>query len=292
MLRILVFLFILPLSSFAQKQVSLNFFGGFSNYSGDLQEKRFTLDQSHPAVGLGLSYEIMPKILVKGQLIAGRLSADDKYSPKPANRQRNLNFTSVVYDASLIVDYSLFDLKEKRVTPYAFVGIALFGFNPYTFDSLGTKYFLKNLSTEGQGLPEYPDRKKYKNVMFSVPFGLGVRFRITDNTYLGYEIGMRKAFTDYIDDVSTTYVDQAILQANKGSKSVELSFRSNELKDVTLPYPADGTVRGGAEFEDWYYFSGITLSVGLFNGNNTGLFGGRIFGSSKGKRGSVDCPKL
>ena len=167
-----------------------------------------------------------------------------------------------------------------------FAGVAMFGFNPYTLDSLGDKYFLKNLGTEGQGLLEYPDRKKYKNVQFAIPFGIGVRFRITDNAYLGYEIGLRKTFTDYIDDVSKTYVDEALLASNRGAKAVELSFRSNELKDVSLPYPEDGTIRGGSKYKDWYYFSGITLSIGLFNPSGSGIMSG------KGKKGSTDCPRV
>lgn len=285
MLRICVFLLIVPLTNMAQQQVSLHVLGGFSNYSGDLQESRFTIDQSHLAVGVGLSYEVMPKLLVRAGITAGKISASDKYSPKALNRQRNLNFTSPLYDASLVVDYSLFDLTERTATPYVFAGLAMYGFNPYTFDSTGAKYYLRNLSTEGQGLAEYPDRKKYKIMQMSIPFGVGVRVKINDNTYLGYEIGMRKVFTDYLDDVSTTYVDEATLASNRGAKAVELAFRSNELKDVSLPYPQDQTTRGGEKFKDWYYFSGITLSIGLFTRNEASFFGG------KGNRGSVDCPK-
>ena len=284
--RILLLTLFFPLTIFAQKQVNLTLFGGFANYSGDLQEKRFTLDQSHAAFGAGLSYEIIPKVLIRGAFTFSKLSGDDKFSSKELNRRRNLNFTSVLYDASVVADYSLFDLTDKRVTPYAFAGVAMFGFNPYTLDSLGDKYFLKNLSTEGQGLLEYPDRKKYKNVQFAIPFGIGVRFRITDNAYLGYEIGLRKTFTDYIDDVSKTYVDEALLASNRGAKAVELAFRSNELKDVSLPYPDDGTIRGGSKYKDWYYFSGITLSIGLFNPSGSGIMGG------KGKKGSTDCPRV
>ena len=284
--RILLLTLFLPLYTFAQKQVNLTLFGGFANYSGDLQEKRFTLDQSHAAFGAGLSYEIIPKVLIRGAFTFSKLSGDDKFSSKELNRRRNLNFTSVLYDASVVADYSLFDLTDKRVTPYAFAGVAMFGFNPYTLDSLGDKYFLKNLGTEGQGLLEYPDRKKYKNVQFAIPFGIGVRFRITDNAYLGYEIGLRKTFTDYIDDVSKTYVDEALLASNRGAKAVELAFRSNELKDVSLPYPNDGTIRGGSKYKDWYYFSGITLSIGLFNPSGSGIMSG------KGKKGSTDCPRV
>ena len=285
--RILFVLFFLPLTTIAQKQVNLTLFGGFANYSGDLQDKPFTLNQSHGAFGIGLSYEVMPKLLVRGGLTIGKLSADDKYSPKELNRRRNLNFSSRLYDASVLADYSLYDLTVKKVTPYAFAGIAMFGFNPYTYDTAGTKWFLRNLSTEGQGLFEYPDRKKYKIVQFSIPFGFGVRVRITDNAYLGYEVGLRKTFTDYIDDVSKTYIDEALLASNRSAKAVELAFRSNELKDVSLPYPQDGEVRGGPKYKDWYYFSGITLSIGLFNPSDKGILSGR-----GGHRGSVDCPRV
>ena len=286
--RILFALLILPLTSLAQKQVNLTLFGGFSNYSGDIQEKQFTLNQSHGAFGAGLSYQVMPKLLVRGGLTIGKLSADDKYSSKEQSRLRNLNFSTMLYDASIVADYSLYDITVRRVTPYAFAGIAMFGFNPYTYDSSGTKWFLRNLSTEGQGLYEYPDRKKYKLMQFSIPFGLGVRVRITDNAYLGYEIGLRRTFTDYIDDVSTRYIDEALLASNRGAKAVELAFRSNELKDVHLHYPQAGAVRGGEKYKDWYYFSGITLSIGLFNPSDKG----GILSGSRGRRGSVDCPRV
>jgi len=94
---------------------------------------------------------------------------------------------------------------------------------------------------------------------------------------------LRKTFTDYIDDVSKTYVDQAILGAARGPRAVDLAFRSDELKDNTLSYPSEFTVRGGEKFKDWYYFSGITLSIGLTNAD------GRLFGK-KVRRGSIDCP--
>lgn len=281
--RIFLLLFLLPVSTIAQQKVNLILFGGFSNYSGDIQEKRFSLDQSKGAFSAGLSYEIMPKLVVKGMLSMGKIGADDKYSDKPKSRERNLNFKSNIYEASLVADYSLFELESRKLTPYIFAGIAAFGFNPYTYDTLSNKVFLRDLGTEGQGLLIYPDRKPYKLVQMSVPFGIGFRFRITNNAYLGYEIGMRKTFTDYLDDVSRTYADEAALASNRGSKAVELAFRSNELKDVNLDYPAGGTVRGGPNYKDWYYFSGITLSIGLFNSDM------KLF-SKKDNRGRVDCP--
>lgn len=280
--RILLLL-LLPLSIFSQSKVNLTLMGGAANYTGDLQEKRFTLDQAGMAIGAGLSYELAPKLLLRGQLAYGKIQAHDKFSNKELLRQRNLSFKSKVYDASLVIDYSFFDLQTHSITPYIFAGGSLFRFNPYTLDSMNRIVPLSRLGTEGQGLSQYPDRKFYKLIQIGIPLGVGVRFRITDNAYLGYEIGLRKTFTDYIDDVSKTYVDEATLLAGRGEKAVAFAFRGDELKDASLSYPPGNSVRGGEKYKDWYYFTGITLSIGITNKD------GKVLGK-KVRRGSIDCP--
>jgi hypothetical protein len=139
---------------------------------------------------------------------------------------RNLSFKSRLYEASLVGEYTFLDMDYKQFSPYVFAGFALFHFSPYAFDTLGHKVFLQPLSTEGQGLAQYPDRKVYQRTQISLPFGGGIKFRVQDNVMLGFEIGMRKLFTDYLDDVSTTYVDEATLLAAKGPKAVEMAYRS------------------------------------------------------------------
>ena len=57
-------------------------FGGFSNYQGDLQNKRFTLDQSHPAFGAGLLYEISDNLYARANVTFGKVSGDDKSNSK------------------------------------------------------------------------------------------------------------------------------------------------------------------------------------------------------------------
>lgn len=273
--RILLFLFLFPISAIAQKKLNLTLFGGFSNYSGDLQDKSFTLQQAHKAFGAGLSLKVAPKFSLHGTLKKGQISASDKFSSRLANRNRNLSFVSNIYEASLTGEYSFNDLYFSKWTPYVFGGLAIFRFNP---SAAGQQ--LRMLSTEGQGF--IPGRKPYRIITISVPFGIGVRLRITDNAYLGYEIGVRKTFTDYLDDVSKTYIDQNLLLQNRGQTAVDLSFRGDELKS-NLTYPPANSIRGSEKYKDWYYFSGITLSIGLTNAD------GKLFGK-KVNRGSVDCP--
>lgn len=278
MTRYLFILLLFPASVFAQRKLNLTLLGGFSNYSGDLQDKNFTIDQAHKMFGAGLSLELAPKFSLHGTLTKGQVSADDKFSNKASHKERNLNFLSNIYEAALTGEYSLNDLYFKKWTPYVFGGLAIFRFNPHASGGSGA---LRFLSTEGEGF--VPGRKPYRIITISVPFGAGIRIRVTDNAWLGYEVGIRKTFTDYIDDVSKTYVDENVLRQNRGQKAVDFAFRGDDLKR-DLPYPAAGAIRGNPKSKDWYYFSGITLSIGLTNAEGK-LFGKRV------RKGSINCPK-
>lgn len=277
----IITLLFLPLLSSSQ-YLHLNLFGGFSNYQGDLQEKQFTLDQSNGAVGIGLQYDISNHFSLRTGLMHGRVTADDKQN-KPSLRVRNLSFTSAILEGNIILDYNIFDLNEKKFTPYLFGGLAVYHYDPYAYDTLGNRIYLKPLATEGQGLDRYPDRKPYKLTQLSLPVGAGIKLKVSDHIVLGYEIGMRKLFTDYLDDVSNVYADATVLSAARGAKAVQMAYRGGEIKNGNPVYPAEGSIRGGAKQKDWYYFQGITVSFTLPRGN----FGGDSRGHKMGCPGPI-----
>ena len=256
-------------------------FVGTANYTGDLLEKRYTMANSHLAIGLGGGYRFNGHFRVRAMLTFGKITADDKDNKDQFLQARNLNFFSNISELSVTAHYDFLDLSFHRVTPYVFGGVSIFRFNPYTYDTLGNKVMLKPLSTEGQGMAAYPNRKPYSLTQLSIPFGAGIKFAINESITLAWEFGLRKTFTDYLDDLSTTYVDQSALLAERGPVAVELAYRGDELKNSPGSYPASGTIRGGPNFKDWYYFSGVTASYTL------------PFGSSHkdSKKGSTDCPK-
>lgn len=258
----------LPLLLSAQR-LHLNLFGGFSNYLGDLQEKSVTLEQSRRAFGAGLSYDVNHHLALRGGFAWGRIGADDKSNKATDLQLRNLSFQSSIREVHLLAEYSLFDLRYQKWTPYVFGGLALYHFNPYAYDTLGNKIYLRPLSTEGQGLSQYPDRKTYKLTQFALPVGAGIRLRLYDNITVSYELGLRKLFTDYLDDVSSTYVDQPVLAVAKGTTAVAMAYRGGELKNGNT-YPAEGSIRGNPTFKDWYYMHGLTVSIGLHLGKKGG----------------------
>jgi hypothetical protein len=185
-----------------------------------------------------------------------------------------------VYEAQLAAEYHLLEMEERGFSPYVFAGVAAYHYNPYAYDSIGNKVFLRSLGTEGQGLSAYPEKKLYKNNQFAIPFGAGVKLALSDRLQIGIEVGLRKLFTDYLDDVSGTYADSSILAAARGFQAAAFAFRGQEL-DANIPYPAAGSIRGNPENKDWYFTTGIRFGYQL-GGNNH---------QSGRRRGSkIGCP--
>ena len=268
---------------FAHAQWHVNLFGGFANYFGDLQDKPYTTQQAHGAFGAGLQYDLNAHLSVLSNFTYGKVGAADKFNSKADLKARNLSFQTNIFEWNVLGEYNLLSLDKNRFTPYVFAGLAIYHYNPYAFDTLGRKVNLKPLSTEGEGLAGNPDRKPYGLTQLAIPFGGGIKLRITEDVVIAYEIGLRKLFTDYLDDVSTRYVDQATLLAARGPLAVEMAYRGNELKqNAGATYPPDGTVRGNSKHMDWYYFSGIRVTIALHS-SNSGVY--------KSGHGGMDCPK-
>lgn len=133
-------------------------------------------------------------------------------------KQRNLDFKSDMFEAYVAGEfYPLMFLKRHdeeyrpRLRPYGFAGLGMFRFNPKGSlrDAQGnvTWHELHPLRTEGQGMTEYPDKKPYSLTQLNLPMGMGVKYFFNERVNVGLELLYRKTFTDYIDDVSTTYID-------------------------------------------------------------------------------------
>lgn len=259
----------------AQKlSVQLN--TGLMNYGGDLKTAFFTVDQSQLTAGANIMYSVNHFALRAG-LVYGNIQANDKFP------ERNLSFKSAITEFNFCLEYDFLSAdKEHKLIPYVFAGIGFYHYNPYTiFNS--QKVYLRPLSTEGEGLSIYPDKKVYQLTNFEDPLGIGVRYRLSSSFLIGIEFNSRLLFTDYLDDVSTRYPDKNELFKAKGQLAVDLSFRGNEI-DPTLPFPTV-KIRGNPHQNDNYYTSVITLTY-VFPDHS-------LFGNSFGhSRHSLNCPKV
>jgi hypothetical protein len=233
---------------------------GVSAYNGDLTEQAVSLKRINPALAFNLEYNSGNFLNFRIGLAYERVSADDKDNKDIFLQRRNLNFKSSIIELTACAELNLLDPQVYDEYPYLFGGIGIFHFNPYTRDDNNKKVFLRPLSTEGEGLAEYPKRKKYSLIQPCIPIGAGFKWRLNEKLQMSYEFGYRFLFTDYLDDVSKTYVSIETLNLRKGPEAAALSYRKKN-----TPFTEEGYPRGNPKVKDYYFFTGFKLSFTLVN---------------------------
>lgn len=232
---------------------------GTSYYLGDLNPSKHFL-QTKFAGGLIYRYNITPRWAFKVNALLGWLEASDARSK--ANVDRNLGFRSHIFDFSTQIEFNFLPYITGHdrffISPYIFVGASVFNFSPQAnYD--GKWYNLQPLGTEGQGTTLDGTRNPYSLTTIAIPFGIGLKYSPHKSISIGLEYGIRKTFTDYIDDVSTRYPNQVILAAENGPMAANLSDRRLHNEGEILPDPT-GLERGNSRTKDWYVFTGLTIA--------------------------------
>jgi hypothetical protein len=230
---------------------------GIAAYKGDLTKSDFPLKTIGPSLSLNLKYDRSDMIVLRFGLGWAKLSADDQNNKQDDIKRRNLNFKTNIIEANLAAEVNLLDPEMYYSYPYLLTGIGVFHFDPYSYDKNGQKTYLQPLSTEGQGLPEYPARKKYSLTQIYIPFGGGWKLKVKEKYIFSFEMAVRYIFTDYLDDVSATYVNANTLRQHKGDKAVEMAYRQ------VGSFPNLGDQRGNPDVKDLYFFSGFKIAVPL-----------------------------
>lgn len=275
--RVLICFLLFSHLLFAQR-FHVGVFGGLAAYNGDIVEKLFPKKVTNGALGVTLSYELTDRLNLRAGWTYSVVGGADRYGTDQARLDRNLSFETILREFQLVGEYYLQDLYDHKFSPYFFGGVAVFHFNPYTYAGNTDKIYLRPLSTEGQGIAGYEDRKVYSKFQPAIPLGAGVKYAITNNLHLGLEAGIRITFTDYLDDVSKSFIDPNDLLAARGQLAVDISYRGDE---VGLPdYPVKGYQRGSPKYNDFYYYAGLHLSYRI----------GANWMGKDGKR-STGCPK-
>lgn len=263
MKRILYTLALLfPLGLQAQQHHEIGITVGVSNYYGDLQPKLFG-SGAQPMAGIVYKYFMNPHIGVRVGATYTNLSAADSLSNLPNNKLRNLSFSTRLFEMHGALEYNFLpiDVMRRKITPFVFGGISAFYFNPYALDPMGSKIFLRPLSTEGQGMRIYPDRKQYSLVNMAFPVGGGVKFFIGKAIFVTGELGFRYTNTDYLDDVSKSYVDLDSVQKYKGKLAKAMSYRGNTAVGGGTENPEYGHQRGDSKSNDWFWYGNVTVTV-------------------------------
>ncbi|MCI5083677.1 MAG: DUF6089 family protein [Saprospiraceae bacterium] len=274
MKKFLFALFLFPLSLTAQ-HFEVGIMAGASNYLGDLSSNSSILymQETGFAGGVFAKYNFHYLGAIRMGFNVTQLSGEDANSSDMAIQQRNLSFVSDIYEGSLIAEINIpgYDPYNLNMpfSPYLFAGVSYFYYNPQATYQ-GETYDLRTLGTEGQGIPGRAE--PYGKYAFAIPMGIGFKYAISDLWNLGLELGVRRTFTDYLDDVSTTYVEYSTLAAANGEIAAALSNRTGEFLGTEPISVPTGTLRGDDSGNDWFFILGLTLS---YNFLDNGLVGAR-----------------
>jgi hypothetical protein len=236
-------------------------YGGGSYYIGDLNRTRHFID-SKLAGGLVFRYNLSTRHSMRFTANYGNVYAFDSDGKASDQINRNLSFKSRIIELAAGFEVNLFKYRINDMkypfTPYFFYQLAYARINPKA-ELNGNEVALQPLGTEGQGtgIPGTKDRA-YNLNQLTVPLGIGFKFNLRKRVAISIEYGIRKTFTDYLDDVSGNYVDADILAASNGPLAADMADRSiNGMATA-------GLNRGNSGNKDWYSFYGIMLTFKPF----------------------------
>lgn len=261
---------------------------GASNFMGDLGKRKpngntylsnITASLFRPAVSGFYRFNFNQRISIRGNLSYGVIEGNDALVESKKRGEsgwfrhnRNLHFKSRLIEASIMGEFHLLPYepgsKKKRITPFLFGGVGMFFFNPKAIYE-GEWVALQPLGTEGQGLPDYPNREKYSLVQPSFTLGFGIKYNIDQHLSIEWEIGHRFTLTDYIDDVSKTYAKPQAFDRHYDEQQAEmikdLADRRLNRDQLEGGGSHQGVSRGNPSVNDQYIFTMVSIAYN-FNG--------------------------
>lgn len=260
----------LPVLIFSQV-IEIGPLAGLSLYYGDLSPEGFNsaIQNTNLAGGGLIRLNTKHNLAFRLAGIHTKLTGDD--TKNSVQRDRKLNFQTHLTELSLTAEWHFIRLGSSRygaIYPFVYAGVGMFYFNPK--GRLNQEWIeLHELGTEGQGLPEYPEQ--YDLVQPMIPIGGGFKMDIENFGTIALEIGARKLFTDYVDDVSGTRINYQDILENHGIVAARLSYPQTDPKDLNTTN--FNYRRGSSEFMDWYYVMNVSFSIPIATITRDGIKG-------------------
>ena len=155
-----------------QQSVDVGVFGGAGTYFGDMTKSKLT-KPINPAYGAFMRYNFNPRYALRFNVLNSSIGAKGEFEGLPWDFKKN------VLDVSLQFEFNFFKYivgdKETPYSTYLFAGI---------------------------GMQAYKDSTKSVMVFApTIPFGLGFKFNVSKRIGLGIEAGLRKTFSDKLDNL-------------------------------------------------------------------------------------------
>jgi hypothetical protein len=239
---------------------------GAAHYFGDLNTRA---SLRRPKAAATVFFRKNFNNYISGRIGASfaRLGYSDAYNTKNEYMyRRNLSFNTNVWELSLQGDFNFFRFlpgeRDYSFTPYVTLGLGIFSYDPFTY-LRGEKYYLRPLGTEGQGSALYPDRKQYSTMAMSIPVGAGIKYALNERFNIGFEILYRFTNTDYLDDVSTTFVSPEAFPTNPDGTPSAALLLSDRSYERGTPIGLPGRQRGTSTSKDHFVTAMVHLTFNL-----------------------------
>jgi hypothetical protein len=239
---------------------------GAAHYFGDLNT-RAKFNRPKMAGGIFFRKNFSNYIAARVSANYARVGYSDTYNTfNEFMRRRNLSFNSNIWELALQGDFNFYRFLPgetgMQFTPYVTLGVGVFSYDPFAYLQ-GEKYNLRPLGTEGQGSAAYPDRKPYSSMAFSIPFGVGMKYAINDRINLGVEVVHRFTNTDYLDDVSKTFVEETVFPRNPDGSPTPALLLSDRSYETGPPIGGKGIQRGNSQQKDQFVTATFFISFNL-----------------------------
>lgn len=239
---------------------------GAGHYFGDLNT-RARLNRAKIAGTIFFRKNLGNYIAVRIGATFAQLGYSDQYNAyNSVMYSRNLSFNSKVWELTLQGDFNFFRFMpgdpEYSFTPYITLGAGVFSFDPYAY-LRGEKIPLRPLGTEGQGSALYPDRKQYSSMAICIPFGAGIKYSFNEKVNIAFEVLHRFTNTDYLDDVSKTYVDPSVFPLNPDGSVSNAQLLSDRSYEIGEPIGIPNRQRGNSKQKDQFVTAMIHLTFNL-----------------------------
>ncbi len=250
------------------KNTEYGFGLGGSNYYGDINQIQ-QFDYARYSGMAFFKYNFNPYISLKAMASYGKIGGNDKFNKTTFEKSRNLSFENDIFELGALAEFNFLHYEpgdfDARSTPYILLGFGVFKHDPYTTYA-GKKYFLKPLGTEGQNLPAFSNRK-YSRINADFITGLGYKFWMKGAMTMGFEASYRFTATDYLDDVSTTYIGTNLFPIPNPSDPYQSPSRQLQDRSVEGGFKALGNLpgrqRGISSNYDQFLFAHIFVSFRL-----------------------------
>jgi hypothetical protein len=224
----------------------------FLNYFGDLSPNASwgstDFGSTRPGFGILGERRINPHTSLRAEFLYGRIRGGD-FSADPTDPNarfryvRNLHFRNDIKELTFSSVFDLFGnygsyMTRVGFTPYLALGLTFFHHDPRakapermpdgtSLDQGGQWVRLKPLGTEGQyseSLENGP--KPYSNFQIAIPVAVGIRYRLNNFMDFSFELAYRHTFTDYLDDVSGSWVDPGALNSDLARAMADRSLET------------------------------------------------------------------